>query len=82
MITALSALNMPRIFTLAYNGHHLTKTLFYNSVLNISCNILSIVLKVKNRLGMVAHICNLIYSGDQGDHSSRLAWTKVSEMPF
>ena len=37
--------------TLAYSGqNHLTQSLFYNKVLNISCNLLNTLLKVENRM--------------------------------
>ena len=37
--------------TLAYSGqNHLTQSLFYNKIMNISCNVLNTVLRVKNRM--------------------------------
>jgi hypothetical protein len=47
------------MFSLAYNwGNHLTQGLFYNKGLNISCNLLDIVLKVGIR--MVIWVCFFI----------------------
>ena len=42
-------------FTQAYGwANHLTQSLFYHGVLNISCNLLKTVLKVKNRMAVRA----------------------------
>ena len=49
---------MLRTITLAYNwANILTQSLFYNKVLNISCNLLNTVLKVKNSGCMGTDIC-------------------------
>lgn len=42
--------------------NHLTQWLFYNKVLNSSCNLLNPVLKVRNRMVVwVQNDCNLIF---------------------
>ena len=48
---AQPTLNVLRTLTLAYIvQNHLTQNLFYNKMLNISCNLLNTVLNVKNRM--------------------------------
>lgn len=47
---SLVYLNMLRTLSLAYSWqNHLAQSLFHNEVLNVSCNLLIIVLKVTNR---------------------------------
>ena len=44
--------------------NHLTQSLFYNCVLNISCNLLNTVLKVVNRLSEYRIVVMVVYPID------------------